>query len=213
MNNKIRLLVLTAVSAAVLALPTTASALESLHLEPTPVGAKPVHGVGEVWFSLSEGSTLGCKNVTGSATFSPGGTTGTLSLKFGGCNSGLTCTTPGEATGNIATTVLPFDLVTLPGGKPGVLVTSNSGHFASFKCGFFYSFNLTGGLIGTVTPLCAYTTNDSTVTFTQSGSGVQAHTKVSGTDNIYALSTGSVTLAMSMHWTLTFGQQTTLVCT
>lgn len=227
------LLGLAAVSAAVLALPSVASAeLTSLHLSPTPKGAQPVDSNGIARLSTTNGTTVSCAGFSGSATFEGNGTTGTLSLTFGGdCTGpfGSTCTNEGAAD-SIVTTTLPFHLVTLPPAKagdpnvPGVLVTPGANeHFATFTCtvlGFPVVTEVKGnGVIGTITaPSCGGVDDEATLKFEATSHGVQKHTKVADTETVYTLKKGSETAAQEAHGTLTLKENgnpfnSELVCT
>jgi hypothetical protein len=216
MNKKIMLLALAAVSAVVLALPAMASALVPLHLNPTPSGTQTIHGGPG---SLSTGSsTVSCNGVSGGLTFESGGTTGTMNLKFGGgcTSSGFSCNSPGEASGNIATTALPFHLVTLANEKPGVLVTPNaSGSFAHIECAFgLVKFTVTGnGVIGTIEQECGEISNRADIDFNAVGAGQQEHKTVLGTSTEYDLLKGAETAAQDTTGTVTFTQSTELDCT
>ena len=227
MNTKVMLLGLAAVSAAVLALPALASALIPLHLNPTPAGTQPIDGVGIARFSTTGGTTTTCSGFSGSAQFEAGGTTGTLTLTFGpDCTEnilGTRCTSPGEAAGNTATTVLPFHLVTLPSGSPGILVTPNAetGVFIHKTCaGGLITVTVEGnGLVGTITsPECGSSASQATLSFMATAHGVQKHTTVAGTETEYKMVDGSEPAALEAHGTLTFkeggsSKTSQLVCT
>jgi hypothetical protein len=229
MNRKILLSALAAVSAAVLVVPATASAYIPLHLEPmaantlvpvtTPAGA-PAPFLSALNTNGGATSTVICNSVTGNATFDAGGTTGTLNLTFGGsCNTGgVSCrsTAPNEPAGNIQTTTLPFELVTLPGKLPGVLVTPNAdGSFAHILCAIV-AFTVTGnGVIGTIENVkCDETKATADVSFEQASHGIQKHTKVEGTETIYSLKKGAEHAAQVATARLTFANPIPkLVCT
>ena len=207
MSKKILLLALAAVSAVMLALPAMASALVPLHLSPTPVGAQTIHGSTAV-LSTTSGLTFECDSVNGSATLDKGGTTGTMTLTYNSCTNslfGLKC--------NVTTTSLSLDLVTLPNNKPGVLLTTTNGHFAQFPCIFFLEVS-GNGVIGTITlPQCGETRKEMTIDFNATAHGVQEHTKVTGTETVYTLKSGSATVAQDMNLQLTLSNQTKLECT
>lgn len=223
MNKKIMLLALAAVSAAVLAVPSMASALTPLHLNPTPeVKTEGVHG-GTSVLSTTSGLSVTCDTVTtkgSSVTFNAGGTTGTMQLLFGGdCRSaGFTCTSSGQTSGEITTTVLPFDLATVgttSPGEPGVLVTpAAEEHFASFSC-VGLNFVVKGnGVIGTFEELsCGGETATAKINFATSGAGVQADKKLVGTSTEYTLKSGSANAAMSATGEVTLKEKSKLECT
>lgn len=208
MGKTTMLVALAMINAAILAMPTTASALVPLHLNPTPVGTQTIDGSGEVLLSSANGNTFTCDSVHGSSTLNTGGTTGTMTLTYTNCRVPLFGTKC-----NVTTTALPFHLVTLAGEKPGVLVTTNNGHFANFSC-LSFLFEVKGtGMIGTIESGCGYTSESVKIVFNRLSSGVQEHSKVSGTETSYTLKSGSWTFALDMTLTLTFPEQTELQCT
>lgn len=207
MNKKILLLTLTILGATVLALPGTASALEPLHLSPMPGGPRQFDDMGVAVVSGSTGHTFACQEFEGNVEFNAGGTTGSISLNFNCINSlfGTKC--------SLTTTTLPFHLVTLAGGSPGILVTTSNGHFGSFTCLFMGELKGTG-LIGTITsPGCGGTSSQGTIKFERVAHGVQKHTKVLGTETVYTVKRGTETIALEATGTLTLSSNTTLVCT
>ena len=75
---------------------------------------------------------------------------------------------------------------------PGVLITSNEGHFASFKCSFAGAVEVRGnGIVGTITePEEGVASNTAHISFSETSakSGVQTHqTVVGGEENPYHL--------------------------
>lgn len=218
MSKKIMMLALAVACAAVFALPATASALVPLHLSATPAANSVIDDIGaDPTLSTSGGTTVTCDSFTGTATFAAGGTTGTMSLTFGpNCRGplGVSCTSSGESSGNIATTVLPFDLVTLAGNAPGVLVTPNNGHFATFSC-FGVQTVVTGnGVIGKITsPGCNGSSKEPTIDFNATAHGTQEVTKVAGTETVYTLKKGAENAAQDATGKLTLSNTPTLTCT
>jgi hypothetical protein len=229
MNKKIMLLALGAVGVVLLALPAIASALIPLHLNPMAQGTvvpvtTPAGAPAPLWSALNTSSgatsTTTCNSVNGAAAFNAGGTSGILNLTFGpNCTfGGASCrsTNPNEAAGNIATTALPFDLVTLPGQKPGMLVTPNAdGSFAHILCSII-AYTVTGnGFLGTIENVnCNDTKATADVAFEQTSHGIQRHTKVEGTETVYALKKGTEDTALIATVRLTFpGTAPQLVCT
>lgn len=223
MKKKTMLLALAAVSAAMLALPAMASALEPLHLNPTPKGAKEIHG-GVGVLSTTGGTTITCNTVGGSATFNAGGTTGTMELTFtGDCRESIfntTCRSTGQVNGTITTTELPFDLVTLNGTEegvtpPGVLVTPNaSGAFAHVICaGGLVTFTVDGnGVIGTIEQKCDETSERADIDFNATKHGQQEHKTVKGTETEYDLTKDGETAAQDATGTVTFKENIKLEC-
>jgi hypothetical protein len=221
MSKKIMLLALAAVSAAVFVLPATASALVPLHLNPTPSGAKTIDDTGLVnpTLSLHDETTIECDSFHGTANFNAGGTTGSISLTFGpNCHVvglGVSCTSTGETSGNIATLSLPFDLVTLPNNFPGVLVTPNAAaaRFATFSCFGIQTIVSGNGVIGTIENECGETSEEADILFDIVDHGTQKHTTVAGTETTYDLKKGTVTAAQEATGTITFKENIKLECT
>jgi hypothetical protein len=121
---------------ALAALPAIASAMY-----PSPYLAEngaPIEG--EASFTVSSGppevNTVGgifvrCESVSGAGKFTTP-ETGVVKLTFHECTTifGIGCTTPGDPSGTITTTELPFHLKTVDHeGKqtPGILITSGGG--------------------------------------------------------------------------------------
>jgi len=189
MNKKITLFALAAVSAAVLALPSMAMAVEEdipIHVTPKPTSISGITG-GLMTLESKSGLRVTCLSITGSAIWETS-TTGRLTLEFqGDCTENLF----GTACGTIRTTELPFHLVTLPSNVPGVLVTPLVGHFATFTCtGGFVKVAVTGnGVVGKFTsPSCNGETSTPTLKFEQAFGG-QSQKQVAGTATQYHLDT------------------------
>jgi len=185
MSKKIMLLALAAVSAAMFALPSMAMAEDiPVHVVPTPTAASTITG-GVSTLQAKGGLKVTCKAVNGKATWASS-TTGKINLTFSNdCTENLF----GTECGSIATTELEFHLVTLPGNVPGILITSNAGHFATFICtGGFVKVVVSGnGIIGRIiSPACGAESSTSTVKFEQVG-GVQSQKTVAGTETSYHL--------------------------
>jgi len=237
MNKKIMLLALAAISSAMFAMPSLASAeLLPLHMTPTPAKLD-MHGVGKT-ILRSSGGTITCNGLTSASSATPeaGGTTGTMTLRFGGeCKHSLlgTCTSssPADSSGFITTTPLPYHLVTIDTGvtpaSPGVLVTPGSGGaFAHFNCGFAQVTVEGNGVLGTITsPACGGTSSTATISFLASpaGSTTQQHRFTEGstaekTTGPWSLSVGGNPASMEAHATLTatdakgISMNTTLSC-
>jgi hypothetical protein len=224
MSKKIMLLALAAISAAVFALPATASAFISLHLKSAPAGAQAIDDLTPGNPTLTTaGSTIECETFSGSATFDDtGGTTGKMNLKFSGNCKELTfnssCHSTGAPNGTIETTTLPFHLVTLTNQKPGVLVTpSTDGSFAHVECfGTLVKFTVGGnGILGTITsPGCGGKGTSATIDFNATAAGVQEHTTVEGTPGtVYRLTKEGENAAQDAIGKLTLSNEPTLECT
>ena len=219
--KKLMLLALAAISA-LLVVPTFASAAP-IHAQ-THAGGNPgaftVTG-GTSQLVRTSGSGSHGEAVGGSGTFE-NTTTGTVKLTFhkvtsalGNCGS----TTEGHAElaggGTVTTTTLPFHLVTLPGGQPGILITSANGHFATYRCGGI-TINVNGtGILGTITsPACGGTSSNAVLSFSQTA-GVQNHKSYTGaTYNLTSTILGStVESGMTATAAIGFGGARTLICT
>src|SRR4051794_381534 len=184
MNKKLMLLALAAVSAAMFALPAMASAgtwsvssIEKFttHSGTTTLTLRP-NSVGE---SVSE---VTCTTSTGSGKYTTSTAGEELTLTFTGCTvpspfgGTLNCNTSGLASGTIKTTDLKFDNIMIEataigggGGLPGILITSNAGHFASFVCGGFISIDVEGnGIVGEIERACGTSATTAGLNFASS---------------------------------------------
>jgi len=225
MQKRITVILLAALGASVLALPSLASAFETLHINPTPSGAKTIDGVGSPALT-TDGSGSGvklkvtCTKFSGTASFNAGGTTGSMELTYGPtCESaGIHCQSSGAATGEITSETLPFDLVTVGTtfpGKPGILVTPPaSGVFAKFTCGVIVVEVKGNGVIGTITsPACGAKSSEPTIEFKASASGIQEDKKLVATTTEYTLKKGSDNAAQEASGKLTLAETLELICT
>jgi hypothetical protein len=104
------------------------------------------------------------------------------------------------------------------GGTSGILITPNSGHFVSFKCGSFISFELSGkGIIADISaPACNTPSLTSTLKFEQT-SGVQRYQQEETTGTISHLTSslnggapGEISLVGSR--TVTYKEKATITC-
>jgi hypothetical protein len=179
MSKKMMLLALAVVSAALLALPAFASALE-LHYD-TVTSFTGTGGSGNL--VASEEPTITCeKTDVIEGVISAGGTTGSMTLDFTGCHTsvfGLTakCHTSGSALDNTIQTKGTFHLITIEPNVPGVLVTTTP---VEIICATISSTYVEGNIIGTVTsPKCGETSNKMTLSFSATGS-TQNHIKYTG---------------------------------
>jgi hypothetical protein len=147
-------------------------------------------GAGEL--NTEGGNFVECESVTGEGRFTTP-ETGKVKLTLHGCRTifGITCTTPGDPSGTITTTELPFHLKTVDHQgegepRPGILVTPGSGeaahggpHFWSVECSFAGVLEVGGtGLVGTITSPAERTpSNTETLRFSETapGSGIQTH--------------------------------------
>ncbi|MGN6258278.1 MAG: hypothetical protein ACTHN3_11100 [Solirubrobacterales bacterium] len=225
MNKKIILLTLSALSVMAFVLPATAMAVEEdipLHAIPKPEKATPITG-GATSLSSLNGQTTDCSSVSGNATWEST-TTGKLTLTYSGCKATTlgepSCSSPGEPSGSIVTTELPFHLVTaehpVTGAKvPAILITPKEGHFFTKTCSFL-TFKVTGtGLIGRIeSPACGGSSNTMNIVFEITKHGEQTYRTVVGTPNTeYDLLCNGETAAQTGTVTVTFAQSTKLECT
>ena len=218
MSKKIMLLALAAVSAAVFALPSMAVAAEEdvpLHLTTKPTAVNTIAG-GVATLQSTGGLKVVCQEVSGTASWEST-TTGKIKLAFKkDCTENLFGT---ECT-SIETTELQFHLLTLTGSLPGVLITPNGTHFATFTCtGGFVKVVVTGnGILGKITaPACGGEASKATMKFEQAG-GVQSQKTVVGTATSYHLNSstngGAATEAgQSGEGSITFESPKKLECT
>lgn len=177
---------------ATLALPASALA-DPLHLHSSP--ELTVSG-GSSTLSRVAGGNAVATSTTGTGSFE-NTTTGALHLTFHHLTTAgapFNCTTPGQPTGTVTPPILPFHLVSLTNGEPGILITPAltlggvRDHFMDYNCGVFVGTVIWRGtgLLGTLTsPDC--NGSSATVTLKFGGSsGVQEHT-YDGTDAHYGL--------------------------
>jgi hypothetical protein len=206
MSKKVMMLALTAVSAAIFALPAEASA-GSWHLEKSAGGPTgPVLAItgGAPIFTTAGGFiTIKGTAVSGNAVFTTGSTTtGTITaesagvkggLKFTGVTSNLTlCNSPGQPAGTVLTTPLAFHLEKIETETPGILITpagSPATHFADFACGST-TIAKGNGILGDVTNKCSEETERGTTVFQTTGvNGQQKYKQVTTTGTIFDLET------------------------
>jgi hypothetical protein len=214
------------VSAALFALPAVAAAT-SAHLSATSTFTVSKGATETVELETAGGEKVQCHaGVSGSGSFE-NTTTGSLNLVFHGCTMTfmtlhLNCTSSGQPAGAIATTTLPFHLIsTVSGsGTPGVLITPGASnpegkpHFATFICGGIAERKVTGnGVIGTITsPACGVASTTATLKFEQSANtGVQKHTTHTGV--VYGLLWNGTPAAQIAEGRINFAAARSIVCT
>ncbi|MGN6257957.1 MAG: hypothetical protein ACTHKT_04090 [Solirubrobacterales bacterium] len=210
MSKKIMLLVLAAISTGAFALPSTSMAEDvPLHLIPKPEKETVIKSSGVTKLDLG-GFVALCESTVGNAIWESS-TTGTMNLTIKGCQFvvGGSCQ-PAEAKG------LPFHLVTLPGLKPGILITAPGQIWFKLVCPTV-GFNVGGnGLIGTITsPGCFGESSAATIKF-ESAETKQKHTKVEGTETEYHLTlneAGEPNASLETELTMTFEGKKKLECT
>jgi len=172
-------------------------------------GVKPVLSTAELEVS--------CTSYSGTGSFE-NSTTGTLQITFHGCKSFsiFNCTTPGQTTGTIVTTELPFHVEPVE-GEPGLLISPNEGHLATFACFGIKTVVEGNGVIGTITePGWTERTEEATLLFSQTG-GAQNHPTTDTSEESFDLvaNRGGIkeTAALSGASTLTFSEEVELIDT
>jgi hypothetical protein len=224
MSKKMMVLPLPVVSAALFAMPAVASA-HTWHLDTAPTSFS-VSGSGGSLTSTA-GITVTCTGTSGSGTCSTT-TEGTISLLFSGCKEafGLACTTAGQASGVMKSTV-KIDAIMVSSTaekKPGLLFTPDASveptsglkEYNNAVC-FGIPVKVFGkGMIGTVSaPACGVASTTSTLAFGSSAAGVQADQTWTGSsfDLVTNLTSSHPTWSFDGNTTMTFGAARTRTCT
>lgn len=214
--NRSFVAVLVAVSA-MLALPAYSSASPA-HLDSTPEGGFTLHG-GLSQLSRVGGGSMFSTTTTGTGFFE-NTTSGKVTLTFHHLTNslGTTCTSAGKPAGTVTTTELPFHLIMLE-STPGILITSEEGHFATFACGVFIpTVHVRGnGVLGTFTsPECGKQAATATLSF-KGSEGVQEHLTWTGQKFTRETSLGGAfsESAITAESTIAIGggQTATFICT
>lgn len=215
MSKKMMLLALSVAVAALFALPAVASATPA-HISATENFT--VTSTTPTFLEDKNGSKVVCsKGVTGNGTFE-NTTTGSINLTFHGCRS----VEPNVACGTeetIVTTTLPFHLISLAANSPGVLITPNAGHFATFNCTIFVKKEVKGnGILGTITaPKCNVVPPEESTTATlkfqqnPAKTGSQLHETYTGVT--YQLTSNGVNAAQDGEGQIHFNNAKSLTCT
>jgi hypothetical protein len=223
-----RLLLALAVSAALFALPEIAAAAEWDIDSESGALPKITLGGGAAELTASGfGAFLPIK-CTSSGGFGSGytsQTTAELHLEFTGCRQGSNeCHTVGQFSETILTTnlvshnVMIHNTFQVAGGTPGLLLTPNAEHFASFTCsGSNYVIKGNGIIADISSPKCGGAFSKSaTVQFQAIGSGVVRYPQVETSGTSYGLSTttplGTFSTALAVTMTWTFNQGTKMTC-
>jgi beta-galactosidase/beta-glucuronidase len=145
-----------------------------------------------------------------------------MNLIFKGCTAEIVslkgeCHTTGEASG-VITSGGAFHLITLSGGKPGVLVTPNT---TTLLCLGFSRTEVTGSIIGTITkPACGVSSSELTLSFEAEGAK-QKHLEYTekpfdlsaSTEDSAGKTTSTTTAGLTSEVTLTSAVAGTLECT
>jgi hypothetical protein len=218
--TKLKMLFSLAAAAALLILPTSASA------------GGPQFDPSGNWFVTEGGTfvlaaegqpTITCTGPNQQAgTFNVGSSTaGEISLTLTNCHRttfGVTseCRTTGSALGSIVLKPIPFQTVYTTAGasKPGILLTFPK---VTIECKNLVSMELTGSLMGTVTaPECGKSSSKGTFSFTATGFK-QNQMQITGTGTFYDLQLRTVsgawnTAAVTTTAPVTFKEELTLTC-
>jgi len=226
MNKKLMLLALAAVSAAIFALPSVASA-ELAHISSTGKFTLANKAGTNTTLTEHEKTTkVTCTQATGNGEFTTT-TKGTITISFHGCTENVfstSCTgeVPShEPAGTITTTLLEFHLIEIDNNTPGVLITPKEGHFATFTCaGGLVTKKVGGnGIIGHITAACGeakvsqeidfHSTNETTPGDTQK------YTQITTAGTKFDLTSNGVTAAQDGTGSITFsdGKARSIVCT
>ena len=136
--------------------------------------------------SITGGLEPNCTTITGSGKFE-NESTGKVKLTFHACKVSIFNCSTGANPGTIETTELPFHLVFITTGKPGILVTPGANnHFASFSCVLGNAVMAGNGFIGEITSPC--NVKSKTFAFKFSGSGPnQTHKTIDESGTEYSL--------------------------
>lgn len=217
------LLALAAVSAAVFALPSAASA-GTPTVDPGGLGFTGTFGLSTL---TAEGEpTITCEgenHVTG--TFNnPGGnaTGGTISLHYTNCHINVFVTIPCHTAGaplnnTILINNVPFDLTYWEDNKtsPAMLATNVS---TEIECGGTTPIKVTGSVMGKVTNKCGEESTSTTIDFSATNN-VQDQRQITGTGSVFDLTaqtTGGVTRTAGLNTTakatLNGGAKAKLTC-
>jgi hypothetical protein len=220
MSKKMKLLALAAVSAALFALPSAASAQE-IHFS----GVTTFTGSGGViLFTATNEPIYTCTGTTASGSFNAGSsTTGEVNLTFTGCSASFlgikgNCNTTGDAAQTITSSGV-FHLITTNTGKPGILLTPVT---TTVLCVGFSRTEYTGkGIIGTITsPACGASSKELKLSFEAEG-GTQKHIEYTGvkydlsadTEEASGKTISTATAALTGSTTLISSTAGTLECT
>jgi hypothetical protein len=163
MKIKMTLLALSAVAAAMFALPSVASAGE---WEISEAGAAfTITGVGKSTLTTAGGGAAAdvtCTSTSGAGKYVPGSKTTTedVTLTYAGCTTAfgiVKCTTGTDTAGTITTTALTGHNIMLeatPTSTMGILLTPNGTHFTTFVCAGKTIVVTGNGVIGEVEIPC-----------------------------------------------------------
>lgn len=214
--KKLMMLAFAMTGVAMFALPAVASATPA-HISAT--SNFTLNNGGASFLSSAGGSTIHCGTVSGSGAFTST-TGGSITLTFSStCRTTIFgfdvhCTN-NEFSGDIVTTALPFDLVMLPiigSRQPGMLLTTNKGHFASFTCAGVNQVVNGNGVLGRLdSPGCGGSGTGFSLRIASLSHGSQTWNEYTGVK--YGLTKSGEAAALHVPATVTFPASRTLNCT
>jgi hypothetical protein len=230
MSKKLMLLALAAVSAVMFVLPAVASA-GVWELKPAS-GKFPQTftnaSIGNTILTTDESSLkVTCTKATGTGEYENATTGKNLTLTFSGCTENLFGSSCTNEVGGILTTDLTFHNIMLektgavgfPNGTPGILITANAGHFATFSCGGgLVKVAVNGnGIVGDIVNECGSTTKSTTLKFESVATGTQKWTKITTEGTVFDLTSSqnggaAKTASQDGEGTSTFLENETIVC-
>ena len=230
MKHKTMLLALVVVSGLLYALPSMASAA-GWDIDPAPTEKSPLTftSSGAKASLVTAGGNFSCTASSGTGKYTSQ-TTGNITITFTGCATTffgfpITCTSSGQSSGTIKTTenlvfhnIMIESTAQVAGGTPGILVTPNSGHFATFVCAGNTVVVGGTGVIGDISsPKCGETSTTSTLKFEASGVGVQKYTQEETTGTKYDQTSSKnggapETASQEAEGKVTFNQAATITC-
>jgi len=184
-----------AVMVVLMAVAGTATAGEFIgHCQSGATCTATTQSTGTMEFETASGERVVCTSMTGVSSFTSGASTGTIQLLFAGCKESifnLSCTSTGQASGQITTNVMVVHGIYIEPNKttPGVAVT---GINVTLSCGGFIFKTITGGIIGHIeNPNCGSLVTHHTVSFEKSGTGQQKYKQITTAGTVFDLITNN----------------------
>ena len=220
--KKLSLLIVGLACSASLALPAAATA--------GSVDIEPVSGSFPMTFTASGGaaslttasSTVGCASSKASGEYE-NNSTGWIIFTLHSCKGplGVSCTTSGQPSGTIVTTVLPLHLRwgSLPRRLLNLFTMPASLHLMTFSCFGITTVVSGNGVIGeTTAPGCGATTKTATLSLESSSAGVQKWMQITETGTSYELTAkigggGAETASLDAGLTVTLERESKFNCT
>ncbi|HKO37915.1 MAG TPA: hypothetical protein VJU14_06070 [Solirubrobacterales bacterium] len=215
--KKKMLFALSAVSAAMLAMPALASALPA-HLDATSTFTI---SSGTFVIQEKEGSTMHATGFSGSGAFT-NTTTGTLNMTYtgvtinGSIGCGSTAQGHSEASKTVTMTPLEFHLIMIATDRPGILITPNAatGAFLHYRC-FLVEKTVTGaGIIGEIiSPACGVASKTAILKIRGTDGTQEILTYTDKTYDLHTNSGATAALNVPSNWTFSFPAARTITCT